>query len=322
MINVGILGCSEIAYRRFMPAVQEVKEVNVIAVAEEYDRTKLKTFCNTYKLEEELDFESLISRKDIDAVYVPQPPALHYKWAKRALECGKHVLIEKPSTTKYELSKELVELAASKDLVLHENYMFQYHSQISEIQRMLDEGAIGDVRLIRANFGFPLREQNDFRYNAQLGGGALLDAGGYTLKLATLFLGDSITVDASKLSYMEGYEVDMYGSATLSNNEGVVCQVGFGMDSAYQCNLEIWGSKGRLYANRIFTAPPEYTPVLLLECAEGTNKIELQPDAHFQHSIEQFCEEVKIKEKRIAMYHEILLQSKLVDAVRNAQVAE
>lgn len=318
MINVGILGCSEIAYRRFIPAAQEVKNVRVIAVAEEYDRTKLKTFYDTYKLEEELSFESLINRNDIDAVYVPQPPALHYKWAKRALECGKHVLIEKPSTTEYELSKELVDLAASKGLALHENYMFQYHSQIREIQRMLDEGIIGDVRLIRANFGFPLRTQNDFRYNAQLGGGALLDAGGYTLKLATLFLGESITVDSSNLSYIEGYEVDMYGSASLSNNKGVVCQVGFGMDSAYQCNLEIWGSKGRLYTNRIFTAPPGYVPVLFLEYAEGTKEIQLQPDAHFQHSIGQFCEEIEKKEKRTLMYHEILLQAKLVDAIRKA----
>lgn len=318
MINIGILGCSEIAYRRFMPAVQKVEDVNVIAVAEEYDQTKLKSFCDSYELQEELSFESLINRKDIDAVYVPQPPALHYQWAKRALECGKHVLIEKPSTTEYKLSKELVDLAASKRLALHENYMFQYHSQISEIQRMLDKGVIGEIRLIRANFGFPLRAQNDFRYNARLGGGALLDAGGYTLKLATLFLGESISVDASNLSYIEGYEVDMYGSASLSNNKGVICQIGFGMDCAYQCNLEIWGSKGRLYTNRIFTAPPEYNPIVFIDDAEETKKILLQSDSHFQHSIEQFCEEIENQERRNTMYNEILLQAKLVDSIRRS----
>lgn len=317
MMNIGILGCSEIAYRRFMPAVLALKDITVKAVAEEYDPTKLEPFCEKYALEGERSFEELINRNDIGAVYIPQPPSLHFRWAKRALECGKHVLIEKPSTTEYSLTKKLVDLAKEKSLALHENYMFQYHSQVSEIQKLIQSGVIGNLRLIRANFGFPMRKKNDFRYNAELGGGALLDAGGYALKLATIFLGDTVRVDASHLSYISGFEVDMYGNASLSNEEGLVCQIGFGMDCQYQCCMEMWGSQGRLYTDRIFTAPPGYEPTVIIEKGEERKVVKMQEDSHFQHSIEAFCEEITDKGKREKMYHDIVLQSKLVDSIRN-----
>lgn len=315
-IRLGILGCAEIAFRRFMPAIKNVEGIEVVTIAEEYAPSKLEAFCEEYNLESNSSFDEVISREDIDAVYIPQPPSLHYKWAKKALQSGKHVLLEKPSTTSYELTKELVELAKEKNLALHENYMFTYHSQISEIMELIEDKEIGDIRLIRANFGFPMRAQNDFRYNKELGGGALLDAGGYTVKLATLFLGDSVKVDTSKLFSMDGFEVDMYGNATLSNDENVVCQVGFGMDCQYQCNLEVWGSKGRLSTNRIFTAPSDFNPQVVIECGNEIKNITLKADSHFEHSIEKFCEEVFDEDRREKIYKEILVQSKLVEEIR------
>ena len=318
MLRLGIIGCSDIAYRRFMPAVECMDEVEVKAVAEEYAPQKLEQFCGTYSLEGETSFEKMLDRKDIDAVYIPQPPALHYQWARKALERGKHVLIEKPSTTSSTESAELVKLAESRGLALHENYMFQYHSQIKRIQEIIRAGRIGEVRLLRADFGFPLRSKGDFRYSKALGGGALLDAGGYTLKLASLFLGPSLKVNASRLNYLPGYEVDMYGNAVLSNDDGVVCQVAFGMDCAYRCSFEAWGSRGNLRTDRIFTAPADFVPAIVIETAEGKEKISLEADHHFRHSIEEFCREVGDGKKRENMYAEILLQSRLADAVRNS----
>ena len=299
-----------------MPAVKEVKELQVVAVAEEYAPQKLEAFCADYQLEGETSFRELIQRGDLDAIYVPQPPALHFKWAKEALEAGKHVLIEKPSTTNYEETKKLVELAREKKLVLHENYMFQYHSQIGVIKQMVSEGVIGELRLMRANFGFPLRAQNDFRYVKDLGGGALLDAGGYTMKLATLFLGDTIKIDSAHLLGLPGYEVDMYGNASLSNDKGMTCQIGFGMDNSYQCSLELWGSKGRILTDRIFTAPPEFEPKVVIENAEGRQERILEADRHFMHSIEKFVAAVNDEKTRNEEYEEILLQARLVEEFR------
>jgi len=316
MIRLGITGCAEIAFRRFMPAVLQVEGIKPVAVAEEYSPDKLTLFENEFGLEGLKSFDELISRNDIDALYIPQPPALHYKWAKKALESGKHVLIEKPSTTSYKDSLDLVKTAEAKGLALHENYMFVYHSQIQAIKKMLDEKVIGNVRQISAQFGFPMRAQNDFRYNRALGGGALLDAGGYTLKLATLLLGSTIKVDSAHLNGMDGFEVDMYGNVAVSNDDGTVCFLGFGMDCGYRCSLEVWGSKGRLYTNRIFTAPDTVEPVIYIETADGMTEKKLEKDSHFKHSIEEFLKEISDPSKRKGMYDQILLQSRLVDDVR------
>lgn len=315
-MRLGIVGCSEIAFRRFMPAVEEIGDIEVVAVAEEYDQSKLEPFCKEYNIEGMSSFEQLIQREDIDLLYVPQPPALHYEWARLALLAGKHVLIEKPSTIQYADSKELVRLASEKGLALHENYMFQYHSQIEQIKNMVSEGIVGEVRNIRCDFGFPMRAENDFRYNKQLGGGALLDAGGYTAKLATLFLGKTIQVDAATLNRQPGFEVDMYGNVQFSNSNGEVCQASFGMDNGYRCSLEIWGSKGRIYTNRIFTAPENYSPVVFVETAEKKEEIVLDADMHFKKSIEEFIDQINNTKEREKMYDEILLQAKLVDAIR------
>ncbi|MBQ9609857.1 MAG: Gfo/Idh/MocA family oxidoreductase [Lachnospiraceae bacterium] len=317
MINLGILGCSEIAFRRFMPAIKNIDGFFVKIVGEQYDNSKLETFCKTYNIEGTEDFTDIIKDSDIDAIYIPQPPALHFKWAKMALEYNKHVLIEKPSTTNYKDSQELVDLAQVKELALHENYMFQYHSQIKEIKKIINNGDIGDIRLIRANFSFPRRAVNDFRYNPELGGGALLDAGGYTAKLASVFLGKSIKVDAAAINSIDGFDVDMYGAATFSNDAGQVCQVGFGMDNCYQCNLEIMGSLAKLSTNRIFTAPPDFSPVITIEDNNGQREIVLESDSHFEHSITAFRHEINDKNARNNMYDEIILQSKLIDEIKS-----
>ena len=135
MIKIGILGCAEIAFRRFLPALMENKDFECVCIAEEYDKSKLEQFEKEFGIKSAENFQAIIEDENIDAVYIPLPPALHFPYAKAALEHGKHVFVEKPSTISYEQTSELVELARERNLVLQENYMFQYHAQIAEIQK-------------------------------------------------------------------------------------------------------------------------------------------------------------------------------------------
>ena len=317
MIRLGILGCSEIAYRRFMPAVKSVSDVIVVVVGENYATNKLDEFRDAFNIEGVKSLNEVIERSDIDAVYIPQPPALHYEYAKKSLLSGKHVFLEKPSTCNYQNTEELVKLADQYGLVLHENYMFKYHRQIEVIKQIVDSEEIGEVRLIRCDFGFPLRAKNDFRYSNQLGGGALLDAAGYPICLATKFLGNNLEVSSSMLNYLEGFEVDMYGNATLNDDKGRTCQIAFGMDCQYKCQLEIWGSKGSIIADRIFTAPPDYIPVIQIKKGNELENRILKPDNHFVRSIERFVDELSSDELKHRMYDEILVQARLVEEIRN-----
>ena len=280
-MKIGVLCPSDIAIRRFMPALKKIDELEFVGVAvssaeERFgsdlpsaDEIKLllknsnekaQQFVSNYGGKIFSSYEEIVTSNEIEAIYIPLPPALHYKWAKKALENNKHVLVEKPATICKKHTDELVKIADGKNLVLHENYMFSFHNQLEDIERIILSGELGDVRLYRINFGFPMRSKNDFRYNRKLGGGALIDAGGYTIKYATRLLGESAKVAYSSMNYTNEFDVDLYGSGALVNDSGDVVQVAFGMDNDYKCELEIWGSKAYFTTGRVLTAPAGYEP--------------------------------------------------------------
>ena len=331
MIHIGVICPSEIAFRRFMPALAECKDkFNFIGIAVasadewggdsepatsvlEIEKQKAAKFIETYggKLFE--SYKELIHSPEIDAVYLPLPPALHYKWGKEVLQSGKHLFMEKPFTTSLVDSNELIELASAKNLAIHENYMFIYHSQIDYIKKMIADGALGTLRLIRIDFGFPFRGANDFRYNKALGGGALIDCGGYTIRLATELLGESVSLVHSSLTMSEEYGVDIAGSATLVNESGFTAQISFGMDNAYRCSLDLWGSEKSLYTNRILTAPVGYKPEIVIRDNSGERKISLEADDTFRKSLLRFEEKVNSPEERSKDVLAIKKQAELVE---------
>ena len=312
-MRVGILGTADIAFRRFLPALKNCPEITYAGVA---SRTPEKTarFVEVYGGQAYPSYDALLADKSIDAVYVPLPPALHYEWGRKVLVSGKHLLMEKPFTTSLAETEALLALAEGKGLAVHENYMFLYHSQLQKVKGLIADGILGELRLIRASFGFPKRGGDDFRYKKELGGGALLDCGGYPVRLALELLGESAKVIQARLVQPEGYEVDLYGSAVLENEDGLCAQVSFGMDNAYQCQLEVWGSKATLIAPRIFTAGADYSPLLILRSSSGEETLFLDADDSFLHSIRQFSKQVKVKDK--AAYSVIRNQAEMIASIR------
>lgn len=323
-MKIGIICPSEIALRRFLPALKLCDKFEFAGVAAadnfEWNGTLTEEMRNNELKKAEnfggkiySSYSEMINSNEIDAVYLPLPPALHYKWGKKVLEAGKHLFLEKPSTISAETTKELIQIAEKKGLAIHENYMFQFHSQIDFIKSEIAKGTIGNVRLYRIAFGFPFRGTNDFRYNKELGGGALLDCGGYTVKLANILLGDTAEIYAPKLNYRDDLDVDIYGSATMISDDGVTAQLSFGMDNSYKCELEVWGSTGTIFTNRIFTAPVGFEPTVMIKNAEGERNITLPADDSFKKSIEKFAECIENENVRIKNYSEILKQSEFID---------
>lgn len=336
MIRTGIICPSEIAFRRFLPALFLAKNFQYIGVAyatpEEWfgdklpsmgkeqiknmqvsEAEKAQKFADTYGGKVYRGYESLTTTEEIDAVYIPLPPALHFRWAKQALLNGKHVFVEKPSTTSLADTEEIVHLAQEKSLALHENYMFVFHRQLEELNAIICSGEIGDVRLYRISFGFPRRDAKDFRYNRSLGGGALLDAGGYTMKLASYLLGPTSRVVTATANYLPGFEVDMYGSATMVNKNHQVAQLAFGMDNDYQCKIEIWGSKGTIVSDRILTAPTGFKPSYTIKKNQDISTFYFSEDDAFLKSILRFEQCILEDNVRTENYSIILRQEKLVE---------
>lgn len=315
MINVGVLGGADIAFKRFLPAVRKIDGLECVGVASK-TASRRDRFFDSFQVPVLASYEELLKDPGVDIVYIPLPPVLHYKWTKKALEHGKHVIIEKPSTTSYEDTCKLHDTASAKGLALQENYMFQHHSQLQYIRNIIKNGRLGHIHLIKSSFGFPRRSENDFRYNQELGGGALLDVGGYIVKLASIMLERSIRLTAACSNFCHQTGVDIFGTVSFIDSNKLVYQGSYGIDCSYQCSLEIWGSKGRLYTNRIYTAPPDHVPLVTIEDHSGSETLELKRDDHFASSIEYFLKILNDIDSREKIYADLLKQAWLVDEVR------
>lgn len=329
-IKIGVICPSEIAFRRFLPSLQKVDAFEfagvAIASASEWgmteeqfapiyasERAKAQTFIDAFGGKIYDGYTNLVTAKDVDAIYLPLPPALHYKWTKLALESGKHALVEKPFTIKQSDTEELLALAKSNNLAVHEDYMFVYHNQIQAINEIIASGEIGKVRHYRIQFGFPRRAANDFRYKKSMGGGALLDAGGYTIKYASLLLGETAKLTTASAKFEDKWEVDIFGSATLVNDEGTVAQLSFGMDNNYKCMVEAWGSLGTLTTGRVLTAPDGFEPDVIIRKGNDDEFRKLPSDEAFVKSIRRFAECINNAEVRDENYRIIERQAQYIE---------
>lgn len=318
-INIGVLGCAAIANRSVIPAIIELNDIYTLTGIASRNIENATIFAERFKTNAFDGYQSLIDSPELDAVYIPLPNSLHAEWIEKALDRGLNVLVEKSLACEYEDVVKLTNLARQKGLVLVENFQFRFHSQLAYIKNIIEQESIGELRCIRSFFGFPgLSSENDIRYQKSLGGGALLDAGAYPLKIAQIFLGYDIEVKAASINTTVDKEVDIWGGAYLKQKNGsIFAEIAFGFDNFYQCNIEIWGSKGRIYTNRIFTANTGYQPIIEFETQKGKEQIMLPQDNHFKNMLIHFHELVHNKINLEDEFIQNINQARLINEIKN-----
>jgi predicted dehydrogenase len=109
------------------------------------------------------DFDELLADDALDAVVIATPVPTHYELAKKALEAGKHVLVEKPPAMTAAEMDELVALASGRDLVLMPGHLLLYHPGVIKLKELIDAGELGDVLCVygnRQNLGIVRTNEN------------------------------------------------------------------------------------------------------------------------------------------------------------------
>lgn len=315
-IRVGILGCASIAKRSLMPAFRAHPSFEIVAVASR-SLDKASPLSDMYHCVA-CGYDELVVRKDVDLVYCPLPTGLHYEWVARSIKSGKHVLCEKSLATSLKEVEELISLAKANKRFIMESFQFRFHSQNLYVRQLINERAIGEIRCVRAQFGFPPFPDGctNIRYSKALGGGALLDAGAYTLKATTFLLGHNVDVLGSTSWSKPGFEVDLGGTIYLESNDGVVSETAYGFDNFYQCGYEVWGSKGKLALTRAFTARADFSPTMILETSDGRTEKKLDKDDHFARLLD-YISDCLANNRFDAEYRECLTQARLIEGARN-----
>ncbi|WP_041952835.1 Gfo/Idh/MocA family protein [Microbispora sp. H10830] len=313
-VRFGVLGCADIAWRRMLPAMAAEPDVRLVAVASR-DEAKARKFAARFGCDAVTGYRNLLLRSDVDAVYVPLPAMLHAEWVEQALLAGKHVLAEKPLTSSHRQASRLVELAASRGLLLFENFMFLHHSQHATVRRLLADGAIGELRAFAAAFTIPPKPAGDIRYQADVGGGALLDVGVYPIRAALHFLGPELGFAGGVLRWDARRNVVSSGSILLTTPQGVAAQLTFGMEHSYRSTYELSGSTGRILLDRVFTPPESYQPVVHIERQDHREERVLPADHQFANVVRHFTQALRHGSDLALDAENTLRQARLVDEV-------
>lgn len=320
-VRIGVIGCADIAWRRTLPALTADPSLTEVTAIASRQADKAKQFTDRFGGAPVQGYDTLLQRDDIEAVYVPLPAVLHADWIERALRAGKHVLAEKPLTTDRKQAERLFRIAEEEGLLLMENFMFLYHHQHRRVADLLADGVIGELRTFSASFTIPPKPQGDIRYQAAVGGGALLDIGVYPIRAAGLFLGPNLDVAGAVFRHERTRDVVVGGNALLTTDQGITAQLVFGMEHSYTNSYEFRGSNGRLWLNRVFTPPASYQPVVHIERQDHYEQLVLPPDDQFANIVRAFAEAVRSGDRPQEWQDNTLNQASLVDAVQaNARV--
>ncbi len=221
-------------------------------------------------------YEELYADPEVDAVYVSLPNGMHTEWTLKALEAGKHVLVEKPFDRDPAGVERAYDLADSRGLVLAEAFMWRHHPQVDRAVELLRDGVIGDVRLLKASFSFTLTDPANVRLFSDLGGGSLMDVGCYCVSgLRTLAGAEPVRVQAERVDNGDG--VDLRLVATLRFPGDVLATLDCGFDIAPRAELQAVGDLGVLS----FSDPWHGTdPTILLQRFSGpeARKLDGEPE--------------------------------------------
>ena len=224
--------------------------VDVLAVASR-DQARAEAYARANGYERAYgSYEALLEDPDLEAVYISLPNALHVEWSVRALEAGKHVLCEKPLDRRPEEVERAFEAAEAADRFLMEAFMWRHHPQTRQLEQLVDEGAIGELRLVHSAFSFQLTRLEDVRMRPELQGGSLLDVGCYCVSAARLLAGEPEVVHGEQTLSRSG--VDVRFAATLRFAGDVLAHFDCAFDLPARSVIEAVGSEGSLVASDPF----------------------------------------------------------------------
>jgi predicted dehydrogenase len=289
---------------------RESELVRIVGVGSR-DRARAEAYARERGLERAYgSYDELLADPEIDAVYVALPNALHVEWSIRALEAGKHVLSEKPLSRHPAEVERAFDAAERAGRILMEGFMYRHHPQTKKLKQLVDEGAIGELRLVRTQFSFMLDRPNDVRWDPELGGGALLDLGCYCVSGSRLLAGEPEVVHAQQTLATTG--ADARFAATMRFPGGVLAHFDCAFDLPLRTELEAVGSEGSLFMPRPFVADDVD---LELRRPDDVEQLPSVSANRYRCELENLSRAIRGEEEPLLGREESLAQARVLDAL-------
>jgi D-xylose 1-dehydrogenase (NADP+, D-xylono-1,5-lactone-forming) len=306
-VRWGILSTARIN-RLVIPAAHASEQVELVGVASR-DRARAEEHARQWEIPRAYgSYESLLADDEIEAVYISLPNNLHCEWSVRSLEAGKHVLCEKPMGKRAAQIEGAFDVAERSGRLLSEAFMYRHHPQARRLRELLDDGAIGEPRIVRARFGFALFDTENIRLRPEVEGGSLMDVGCYCLNGSRLVAGEPELVFGQQLIGPSGTDWVFTGSLRFPGDV-------FGLFDCWTMlperdELEVVGTEGSLFLDDPWHAQE---PVIEVRRDGNTERIELEQADSYRLELENVSSAIRGE-------GELLLGR--ADAVGNARAIE
>lgn len=319
-INIAVWSIGNHSIRNIMPAIKENNFFNLVGI---HSRNKhsLVEQSEKYKCKAYFSSADLLSDIEIDVVYICSPNSLHYEQSKVCLLNKKHIIVEKSAFSSFDEATKIFQIANERELFVFEAFMYLYHPQFIALKKLLNSKKYGEILSLEAKFGFPHLDINDIRYSKSLAGGALNDAGAYTVSAILSLLGVNSRLAYSAMNCAPGYNVDTSGIALFDNNKNgnfqrAVCQWEFG--ASYKNEITVWCQSGCIVLERAFSKPPEFEADIKIY-SNGVKVESFHPmkDNHFILMLNFFKDKISNNDY-LDENNKILLQSRVLEQIRNS----
>lgn len=311
-IRFGLIACSSVARRRFVPALLKSTGARLEQVGSRSPE-KARAFAAEFGCAHSGTYEDVLHDPRIDAVYISTTTSEHEYWSLEAARHGKHVLCEKPSAMNLAGAKKTVAECRQHDVAFLEGYMFRFHPQHAVVLQQIQAGAIGAPAYVTAQFTYPRPPAGDFRHSRDLGGGVFFDAAGYTSAAAAMLIPAQPASIYAALKYDTATGVDCAAALAIQfgSGAGAHCFAGFGLQ--YTSRYSVLGSGGRIELTRAFAVPPDAETTVAVEQGQNREVLRVPPADQFRLMIEKFAEACRNRDLRRTFEEQFLYQSAIMD---------
>jgi predicted dehydrogenase len=286
-VKWGILSTADIN-RKLIPGAHASPKVELLAVASR-DKGRAESYAREWKIERAYgSYDELLADPDVEAVYIPLPNNLHGEWTIKAVDAGKHVLCEKPFSRHVTEVEAAFDAADRNDRLLSEAFMYRHNPQTTRLTELVDEGAIGELRLVRTAFSYALYDETNIRLRADVDGGALMDVGCYCISGSRLLAGEPERVYGDAWYGPSG--TDWVFAATMRFPGNVIANFDCGTALPERDELEAIGSEGSLFLDDPWHC---HRPVIELRRDGAPERIELEPGDSYRLELENVSDAIR-----------------------------
>jgi predicted dehydrogenase len=313
--KVILLGYSSIARRRILPALRSFgcEEVDIATRSAPSVQWPGPTAPRKFD-----EYEAALRETDASVAYVSTVTSHHGRWVRRALESGLHVVVDKPSCASASEARELVALAEQRGLCLAEALVYPYHPQLSACRRAFEESGTSPMQIVAA-FSVPPLAPTDFRYRADLGGGALWDMSPYAVTPGRVFFGEEpVEVVARRLA--RSGDVDTAFSVMMLYPGGRSFVGTFGYTTGYVNRLTLLGPATVVSVERAFSPPPGASATVFVRRHDELTTIDVPPADSFALFLADFFEAIRRSDPG-PFHQRLLADAEAVGQLRDSALA-